>query len=261
VAAGNHEEMAEGDTILRAKRRLADALIGQTIAVSAPNPRGRAAGIERLDGRTLVGIDTHGKHLLFDFGDLVLHSHLGMSGGWHVYGHGARWRRPRSSAWAVLGGERAEAVQFGGPTLRVLPASRVPIDPQLARLGPDILADDLDLDQVIAGFRAAERSRALGDALLDQRLVAGIGNIFKSEACFAARLDPWRPLADLSDADLRASLKAARAQMLAAVTSGSRDRFAVYKHRGPCVRCRGPVRHRGQGDANRTTWWCERCQV
>src|SRR6202012_806319 len=107
---GNDEGVAEGDTILRAKNRLADALVGQSIAVSAPNPRGRAAGIERLDGLILEGIDTHGKHLMFDFGDLALHSHLGMSGGWHVYERRARWRRPRSSAWAVLAGERADAV-------------------------------------------------------------------------------------------------------------------------------------------------------
>jgi endonuclease VIII len=253
--------MAEGDTILRAKQRLGDALVGQSVAVSALNPRGRAAGVERLDGRTLEGIDAHGKHLLLRFGDLVLHSHLGMSGGWHVYDHRARWGRPRSSAWVVLGGERQEAVQFGGPTLRVLPASRVAIDPQLARLGLDILAEDLDLDQVVAAFRAADQSRPLGDALLDQRLTAGIGNIFKSESCFAARVDPWRPLADVSDEELRAVLAAARAQMLDAVKTGGRHRFAIYKHRGPCGRCRGTVRQRGQGDANRTTWWCERCQV
>jgi endonuclease-8 len=253
--------MAEGDTILRAKHRLAEALVGQAIAVSAPNPRGRVAGIERLDGRTLVGIDAHGKHLIFDFGDLVLHSHLGMSGGWHVYERGARWRRPRTSAWAVLAGEDHEAVEFGGPTLRVLPASRVAIDPQLARLGPDILADVLDLDRVISGFRSGDPSRTLGDVLLDQRLVAGIGNIFKSESCFAARLDPWHPLAEVSDEDLRLVLAAARDQMLAAVAAGGRKTFAVYKHRGPCVRCHGRVRSRGQGDANRTTYWCEGCQV
>ncbi len=253
--------MAEGDTILRAKNRLADALVGQEIAVSAPNPRGRAAGIERLDGLTLDGIDAHGKHLMFHFGDLVLHSHLGMSGGWHVYPHRARWRRPRSSAWAVLSGERADAVQFGGPTLRVLRASRVAIDPQLARLGPDILAPDFDLDAVVAIFRAADPSRTLGDALLDQRLTAGIGNIFKSEACFAAKVDPWHKLSEVSEEDLRLVLEAARDQMLSAVKLGDRHRFRVYKHRGPCSRCRGPVHHRGQGDANRTTWWCERCQV
>jgi endonuclease-8 len=253
--------MAEGDTILRAKQRLTDALVGRPIAVSAPNPRGRAAGIERLDGRTLARIDAHGKHLLFDFGDLVLHSHLGMSGGWHVYDRRARWRRPRSSAWAVLGGDHQDAVQFGGPTLRVLRASHVAIDPQLARLGPDILAPGLDLGEVVARFRAVDQTRTLGDALLDQRLTAGIGNIFKSEACFAARVDPWRPLADVSDEQLRTVLDHARAQMLTAVKTGDRHRFAVYNHRGPCVRCRGAVRHRGQGDANRTTWWCERCQV
>jgi endonuclease-8 len=253
--------MAEGDTILRAKHRLADALVGQAIAVSAPNPRGRAAGIERLDGRTLESIDAHGKHLIFNFGDLVLHSHLGMSGGWHVYARGAHWRRPRSSAWAVLGGERSDAVEFGGPTLRVLPARRVAIDPQLSRLGPDILAPDLDLEGVIAGIRATDPARTLGDALLDQRLVAGIGNIFKSESCFAARLDPWHRLAEVNDDDLRLVLEVAREQMFAAVKTGDRHRFAVYKHRGPCVRCRGRVRSRGQGDANRTTYWCERCQL
>jgi endonuclease-8 len=253
--------MAEGDTILRAKNRLADALVGQEIGVSAPNPRGRAAGIERLDGLTLEGIDAHGKHLMFHFGDLVLHSHLGMSGGWHVYPHRARWRRPRSSAWAVLSGESADAVQFDGPTLRVMRASRVAIDPQLARLGPDILAPDFDLDAVVAIFRTADQSRTLGDALLDQRLTAGIGNIFKSEACFAAEIDPWHPLADVSEEDLRLVLEAAREQMLSAVKLGDRHRFRIYKHRGPCSRCRGTVHHRGQGDANRTTWWCERCQV
>jgi endonuclease-8 len=184
-----------------------------------------------------------------------------MSGGWHVYPHRARWRRPRSSAWAVLSGDRADAVQFGGPTLRVIRASRVAIDPQLARLGPDILAPDFDPDAVLAIFRAADQSRTLGDALLDQRLTAGIGNIFKSEACFAAKIDPWRPLADLGDEDLRRVLEAAREQMLSAVKLGDRHRFHVYKHRGPCSCCRGTIHHRGQGDANRTTWWCERCQV
>jgi endonuclease-8 len=253
--------MAEGDTILRAKQRLSEALLGQSIAVGAPNPRGRAAGVERLDGRVLEGIDAHGKHLLLDFGDLVLHSHLGMSGGWHVYERGARWRRPRSSAWAVLAGDGAEAVQFGGPTLRVLRASRVAIDPQLTRLGPDILAPDFDLDAIVARFRATDQSRALGDALLDQRLTAGIGNIFKSEACFAAGIDPWRRLAEVSDDDLRLVLEAARDQMLDAVKLGDRHRFRIYKHRGPCSRCRGTVHHRGQGDANRTTWWCGRCQA
>jgi endonuclease-8 len=251
--------VAEGDTILRARRRLERAVVGDELAVTAPNPRGRAAGIERLSGRVLERIDSHGKNLVFVFGDLVLHSHMGMSGAWHVYLPHARWARPQRSAWAVMAGPRATAAQFGGPTLRVLPASRVGIDPQLARLGPDILAADFDPDEVLAALRA-QSDRALGDALLNQHLVAGIGNIFKSEACWAARLDPWRRVEDLSDDELRAAIAAAREQMLDAVRRG-RKQFAIYRRRGPCPRCGGRVRSRGQGDANRTTYWCERCQV
>jgi endonuclease-8 len=250
--------MAEGDTILRAARRL-DALTGETVAVSAPNPRGRAAGIERLDGRRLEAVESHGKNLMLRFGGLTLHSHMGMNGSWHVYPRGGPWRKPRRAAWAVLAGERQEAVQFGGPTLRLIPADRVRRDPQLARLGPDILAPELDLDTILQAFRA-EPGRTLGDALLDQTLVAGIGNIFKSEACFGARLDPWRPLGDLSDDELRAVLEAARGQMLEAVASG-RHTYAVYRARRRCPVCHGHIAARGQGDANRTTYWCPRCQT
>jgi endonuclease-8 len=252
--------MAEGDTILRLGRRFEATLVGETISAAAPNPRGKAAGIERLNGLTLEGVQTHGKHLLLGFGDLSLYSHLGMSGGWHFYRHRARWRRPRSSAWAALSGGGWDVVQFGGPTLRVGPTSRLLRDPQLTRLGPDILAEEFDPEAVIAAMRA-DPTRGLGDALLDQHLVAGIGNIFKSEACFAARLDPWRPVGDLSDEELRAVLSAAREQMQAAVETGGRHRFRVYKRRqGPCPSCRGPISYRGQGDANRTTYWCPRCQ-
>jgi endonuclease-8 len=251
--------MAEGDTILRAARRIGAALTGETVAASAPSPRGRAARIERLDGRRLDGVESHGKNLLLHFGDLTLHSHMGMNGSWHIYPRGGPWRKPRHAAWAVLAGDTREAVQFGGPTLRLIPTDRLRRDPQLARLGPDILAPELDLEAIVQGLRA-EPARALGDALLDQHLVAGIGNIFKSEACFAARVDPWRPIADLSDEELRAVLECARAQMLQAVDSG-RHTYAVYKGRRPCPSCRARIASRGQGDANRTTYWCPRCQL
>jgi len=250
--------MAEGDTILRLARRLDAALAGQSIAASAPSPRGRAAGVERLDGRRLDGAEARGKHLLLHFGELALHSHLGMSGGWHLYRRSGPWRRPRASAWAVLAGSEQEAVQFGGPTLRVLPSERLRRDPQLARLGPDLLAADFEAEPVVAAMRA-QSGRGVGDALLDQTLVAGIGNIFKSEACFAARVDPWRPLADLSDEELAGVLAAARHEMLDAVASG-RHHPAVYRRRGPCPVCGGPISSRGQGDANRTTYWCPNCQ-
>jgi endonuclease VIII len=250
--------VAEGDTILRLAQRLDSVLAGQELAVSAPNPRGGAAGVERLDGRQFEAAEARGKHLLLHFGGLVLHSHLGMSGGWHVYPRGGPWRRPRSSAWAVLSGRDQEAVQFGGPTMRLLSATQLRRDPQLAALGPDILAADFDAEVVIAALRL-DPSRGIGDALLDQYVLAGIGNIFKSEACFAARIDPWRAIGDLSDEELRTLLAGAREQMRDAVASG-RKSFAIYRRRGPCPVCGGPVSSRGQGDANRTTYWCARCQ-
>jgi endonuclease-8 len=159
----------------------------------------------------------------------------------------------------VLSGTQQDAAQFGGPTLRVLSAAKARRDPRLARLGPDILAPDFEPEPVIAAIRA-DPTRGLGDALLDQTLVAGIGNIFKSEACFAARVDPWRPVGDLSDEELSSTLLAAREQMMDAVEQEGRHGFAVYKTRHACPRCRGPIRSGGQGDANRTTYWCPNCQ-
>ena len=252
--------MAEGDTVLRAARRIEQTLGGAEVTVSSPNPRGRIAGLERLEGRRLEAVEAHGKNLLLRFGDLVLHSHLGMNGAWHVYRRGAPWRKSAGAAWAVLRGEEWEAVQFGGPTLRVLRAGAVRLDPQLGGLGPDVLAEDFDLGESVRSLRGGGEIE-LGEALLDQRRVAGIGNIFKSEACFAARLDPWRRLGDLGDAELERALLAARELMLGAVAEGRHER-AVYRRAGrPCPACRTAIASRGQGDANRTTSWCPRCQA
>ena len=184
-----------------------------------------------------------------------------MNGSWHVYPPGERWRKPRHAAWAVLRGERAEAVQFGGPTLRVLRTGALRLDPQLARLGPDILAPDFEPGDSIARLRAAG-DRKLGDALLDQSRVAGIGNIFKSEACFAARLDPWRPVGELDDEELgRGPARRPRAD------AAPRSRAAAVptrlQARRPALPCAAAprIRSRGQGDANRTTYWCPSCQA
>jgi endonuclease-8 len=251
--------VAEGDTILRAARRIEKAIGGERVEVAAPNPRGRASGVQRLDGRTLERAEARGKHLLLRFDDLVLHSHLGMSGSWHVYRRGASWRKPTGAAWAALKGESSEAVQFGGPTLRVLTAGALRRDPTLSRLGPDILAPDFKAESVVRTLRT-DPHRALGDALLDQTLVAGIGNIFKSESCFAARLDPWVPVGDLSDGQIALVVQAAHDLMRDAVEHGRRAR-TVYRRAGqPCPACGTPLLSHGQGDSNRTTYWCPRCQ-
>lgn len=249
--------MAEGDTILRTANRLRSALVGAPVAASSPGPRGRAAGLDRIDGRELELVETHGKNLALVFGELALHSHLGMNGSWHVYRRGERWRRPRRSAWAALSDERWEAVQFGGPTLRVMPTAR--LRRRLARLGPDVLAEELVPAEAVASLRRDSRAE-LGDALLDQSLVAGIGNIFKSEACFAAGVSPWRRIDELGEAELESVLANARSLMLAAVARG-RPTPRVYRRAGePCPVCGEPIASRPQGDANRTTYWCRRCQ-
>jgi endonuclease-8 len=252
--------VAEGDTILRAARRIATGLEGQEIEVGAPSPRGRAAGVLRLNGRRLDEVRSHGKHLVMVFGDLSLHSHLGMNGSWHIYPRNARWRKPTHQAWVVLRGESEEAVQFNGPTLRVLATRQLTRDPKLRSLGPDILAESFDSAEVARAISRAEGSRALGDLLLDQWLVAGIGNIFKSESCWAAQVDPWRKARDLDLGEAAAALDAAREQMLACVDGARRPRN-VYKRRGEqCPRCATRILAHGQGDANRTTYWCPSCQ-
>ena len=252
--------MAEGDTILRAARRIEAGIGGEEVRVRAGNARGRAAGVERLDGRCLERVESHGKHLLLHFDELVLHSHLGMSGSWHLYRRGTRWRKPASAAWVILSAEETEAVQFGGSTLRVLSASRLRRDPVLARLGRDILAPSFDAGEVADAFRAAPE-RELGDALLDQHLVAGIGNIFKSEACFAAKVNPWSPIGELSNDELHQTLEAARRLMWESVASGRPDRTVYHRAGQPCPSCGTPISARGQGDANRRTYWCPRCQA
>ncbi|MDP9188679.1 MAG: hypothetical protein M3O25_05450 [Actinomycetota bacterium] len=254
--------MAEGDSILRLARRLDQALVGSAVSVRTPGrrrPDGRAAA--ELDGLTLVAAESRGKHLLLRFeGGLVLATHLGMKGAWHLYGRGERWRKPAASAWIALSGERAEAVNFNGTSMRIVREAELARDPRLARLGPDILGPDLTSSAAAASLRRAGPGVELGEAMIDQALLAGIGNIFKSEACWAARLDPWRALGGLSDSELESAAATARELMLEAVDSGRRPKRVHRRPGMPCPRCRTPIRSRGQGDSARVTYWCPSCQ-
>jgi endonuclease-8 len=175
--------MPEGDSLHRAARRL-QVLVGETVEVESPNPRAAATGVaEQLDGRRLEGVEAVGKNLLLSFeGGLVLRSHLRMSGRWTVR---ARGSVTRGRPWLVLRGRGREAVLWGGPVLELNKRA-------VRRLGPDILARPPDLDRMLANLRHAG-GREVGDALLDQRLVAGIGNMWKAEALWRARVSPWRP--------------------------------------------------------------------
>src|SRR5919197_5096478 len=187
--------MAEGDSILRIARRMDGALAGEPVSVRTPGPR-RPEGLapNSIDGLVLERVESRGKHLLLYFeDDLMLHSHLGMRGGWHIYERRERWRRPASQAWIALASDDAEAVNFGGSFMRIGRRGRLLREPRLVRLGPDILAEEFEPAAAIARMRGTNPEIELGAALLGQRLVAGIGNIFKSEGCFEAGGGPNRP--------------------------------------------------------------------
>ncbi len=263
--------MAEGDSLVRIARKLRPALLNREIvAASAPNQRSSLrVNARRLEGRTVEAIETRGKHLLIHLdGGLSLHSHLGMNGGWRI-DDGRGFGRPDRSAWLLIDAELPGASkpvrvgQFGGTTLRLVRTPELARDPRLASLGPDILDSGFDLETASARLRSS--TDEIGTALLDQKLVCGIGNIFKSEACFEAGIDPWRPASSLvrsDDADEGVRLlEIARGQMLAAVETGKRPGRVYRKSGRPCFRCRlTRIRSRGQGDDNRTTYWCPACQ-
>jgi endonuclease-8 len=257
--------MPEGDTILSAARRVGEALVGKPIVeIQTPQPRHALdRWPERLGGRAVRAVDARGKHLFIRFeGDLTLHSHLRMTGQWGVYRRGERWRRSARRAWLVIRTERHEVVEFDGPVLELLTDSRTRFDRRLAALGPDLLAADFDERRFLELLRSDDQTRGVGDALLDQRNLAGVGNMWKAEGCFMAGVDPWRPLRELSDAEAIALVGALRPAMLASADGRRPGPRWVYDRAGlPCRRCGTPIRARGQGDDNRTTYWCPACQA
>jgi endonuclease-8 len=239
--------MPEGDALHRAARRLR-VLEGDVIAAEAPHPRAAALGVaERIDGRRLERVEAVGKNVLLTFeGGLVLRSHLRMRGRWHVQEAGGRIL---GTPWLVLRGSRWEAVQRNGPVLEL--SARA-----VARLGPDIMRDPPDLGAMAARLRATDQGREIGEALLDQRLVAGIGNLWRAEALFHASTSPWVRLGDVSDDTLRRVLTAAADLMRA-----PRRHRLVYRRAGlPCRRCNTAILSRPQGEHARTAYWCPTCQ-
>jgi endonuclease-8 len=242
--------MPEGDAIHRAARRL-QVLVGQELEVETPHPRAAVKQLApRLDGRRLESVEAIGKNLLFRFeGGLVLRSHLRMSGRWRVLGRDAP---VFGTPWLVMRGEQHAGVLWGGPVLE--------IDRGVAlRLGPDILADPPDYDTMLARIRR-ENEREIGDALLDQRLVAGIGNVWKVESLWAMRVSPWRRLSCVTDEELLAVLAEAHRLMRGRVEGVPGTRH-VYRRKGrACPRCGTPVKSWPQGDDARMTYWCPNCQ-
>jgi endonuclease VIII len=257
--------MPEGDTIAYAAARMRPVLEG-AVPDRILTPQVRHLydrWPERLDGRAVSEVRTHGKHLFIVFeGDLLIHSHLRMTGSWGVYPAGGRWQRAPRRAWLVLHGRGHEVVQFDGPVLELMTAGRARSDQRFASLGPDVLAAEFDRDRFLARLRSDDQTRGIGDALLDQRNVAGVGNIWKCEGCWAAAVSPWRRVADISDAEALAAIDGLRPGMQESANDGRPKReAAVFRRQGrPCPRCGAPIRAKSQGDDNRTTFWCPGCQ-
>jgi endonuclease-8 len=252
----------EGDTLFRTAATLHRWLAGRTVTAAATKVDGFPAA--KLVGQRVESVEAQGKHLLMrlDSGQVV-HSHMRMTGSWHVYRSGERWRRPASQARLTLACDDRVAVCFNAPVVELLQPRAEAVHPGLVGLGPDLLVDPFDLDEVRRRARSRPADLAVGELLLDQRVVAGIGNIWRCESLFAEGVNPLTPQSALTDDELDRVVLTARRLMRAQL--GRLDRAAlqraVYRRTGrPCRRCGTAVRAKRQGEAARTAYWCPSCQ-
>jgi endonuclease-8 len=260
--------MPEGDTIHYHANRIRPALQGHVPdEIRTPHRRfARDRWPERLAGQSVRSVDTRGKHLFLRFeGGLTIHSHLRMSGSWQVVTRGGQWRRSPRSAWLVIRRGDLEVVQFNGPVLELMTDGRTRLDRQISRLGPDVVARaPFDYDRYLQRLREDDPTRPIGDALLDQSIVAGMGTVWRSEACWRAQVDPWRPTGKVTDAEAIALVDEVRPAMQKSALDGLQDVHQhVYGKAGrPCARCGAPQKISGatQGDDNRPLFWCQACQ-
>ena len=261
--------MPEGDTIHYAANRIRPVIEGEVpTELLTPHPRfGRDRWPERLAGQRVRSVDAHGKHLFLRFENgLTIHSHLRMTGSWRILDQGSRWPRSPRSAWLVIRHKGKEIVQFNGPVLELMTDSRTRFDNRIRLLGPDICKPEpFDYDTYLRRLREDDPTRHIGDAILDQRILAGIGNLWKVEGCFLAQISPWRRLKDVSNDEARRIVELTRPRMQRSARDGNQTRFKqVYGFKGqPCPRC-GPLSkivQKPQGDDNRLTYWCPRCQT
>jgi len=253
----------EGDTIHRAAIRLRPALAGHVLTrFEAP----RLVGDRPRIGDAIESVEARGKHLLVHFGGgLTLRTHMKMTGSWHLYREGERWRKGAHLARAIVGADSGwVAVCFQAPVVETY--HRALGDPApLASLGPDLTTPDPDLDLVVARAGVLDPGTEIADVLLDQRIASGIGNVYKSDVCWLHRTDPFAALGDVGPDRLRAMYETANRLLVANLGRSNRvtyrDGLAVYGRRGqPCPRCGTPVRMRRQGPMARSTYWCPTCQ-
>ncbi|MFN2441614.1 MAG: DNA-formamidopyrimidine glycosylase family protein [Thermoanaerobaculia bacterium] len=274
--------MPEGDTIYRVAKTLHLALAGRQVT-EFRTVLPQLARVDRdtpIAGRSVIEVESRGKHLLIHLsGDLILHSHMRMNGSWHIYRPGEKWRRRGDDMRVVIGNREWHAIGFSLPVAEFFAASEAARRRELNELGPDLLAGDFDREEAMRRFRARPGVE-IADALLNQHILAGIGNVYKSEILFVCRVSPFRRVADVSDEEIDRILDCARRQLRANVIEADRMRPAftrvmrrttgrsdpaaalwVYGRGGePCRECGGAIATRRQGPDARSTWWCPRCQ-
>jgi endonuclease-8 len=264
----------EGDTIHRAARTLHAALAGRVVT-RFETVLAQLARVDReapVAGRTVERVHAAGKNLLMDFsGDLHLRTHMRMNGSWHVYRPGERWRMRRSDMRIVLETDTWIAVAFNVPVAEFHDAQSLARQDDLLNIGPDFIAEEFDADEALRRIRERP-DEEIADVLLNQRVVAGIGNEYKSELLFMTRVSPFARVAELSDEQLSTILRTARKVMIANVNkrSGARittfrlnptEKQYVYARGGkPCRRCGTPIEFAKQGPNARGTYWCPGCQ-
>lgn len=259
--------MPEGDSLHRTAHTLHRVLAQQRLV----RVRSSLPAIVRaeLAGHVVEDVSALGKNLLIRFDDgRVLHTHLRMQGSWHVYRPGERFQRPEHQVRVVLEVADALAVCFSAPTVRLLSPNALEKDAYLTGLGPDLISDDFDLERATEGLIALV-NQPLGEAVMTQTAVAGIGNIWKSETLFVCRLNPFAPVSTVEREQIAALLgtarRALRESVAAKVTPGSveggRGRFWVYDRSGePCRKCGSSIAMRRQGAQLRSTYFCAKCQ-
>ncbi|HUR16497.1 MAG TPA: DNA-formamidopyrimidine glycosylase family protein [Candidatus Limnocylindrales bacterium] len=265
--------MPEGDTLARIANSLRPVLLDKRIEAARGRPGG--ADLSRVVGHIVTNVQARGKHLLIAFdNDLTLHTHLGLHGSWHRYRRGQIWRRAVTRTGAVLETDEWVAACFDAPTVELIETRAVAIHPGIRDLGTDLASDEFDPDAALAGLRdASRRTLAVGDALLDQGALAGLGNVYRSELCFIERVNPLTPVPEVTDDKLR--VMAIRGAILVKQNSrgGSRVTTAagtpsntyVYGRTGrPCFRCRTRIQStvtRARETSNpRRVYWCPGCQ-
>jgi endonuclease-8 len=286
VALQKRGPMPEGDTIYRAARALQKALGGKVVTAFETGLAKLASVNDEtpLVGRTVEKVEARGKWcLIFFSGDLILVTHMLMSGTWHIYKTGEKWWQPKNRMRAAITCGDYQAVAFNVPIAEFYTARSLERNSQVPGLGPDVLADEFSIEAGLQALRqraASHPTDEIAVVLLNQRVLAGLGNVYKSEVAFTAAVNPFRAMSTITEREMITMIEAAHRYMKANVLDGSgdgvvtyvgnrrtthsmdsSDRLWVYRRQGKeCRRCGASILMRKQGEQARSTYWCPSCQ-